>query len=211
MLRHPLAGAPVLAAALLLGAAPAHADDPAAPATPAAPAPPAAWTDGITFGAQIEAGISGNPRQSETPTSASSSPTIPTPVLLNQVLLTVARDIPKDASGWDVGFRLQGMFGSDARYTHFLGIADYAIDQRTQLDVTEASVAVRVPVLQGLDLKVGLYPTPLGFETIDPSHQPVLFALLHLQLRHPAEARRRAGRAARHRPSSTSTAASTPA
>ena len=85
---------------------------------------------------------------------------------------SAGRDIPKDATGWDFGFRLQGMVGTDARYTHFLGVADYALSGRYQLDVVEASASVHAPVLQGLDVKAGLYPTPLGFETIDPSTNP---------------------------------------
>ena len=63
-------------------------------------------------------------------------------------------------------------YGTDARYTHFLGVFDYALAERYQFDIVEASVSVHAPVLAGLDVKAGLYPTPLGFETIDPSTNP---------------------------------------
>jgi hypothetical protein len=58
------------------------------------------------------------------------------------------------------------MYGSDARYTQFL-----SIDARYQFDVVEANVQAHPPWLTegGIDLKAGQYPTPLGYETIDPS------------------------------------------
>jgi hypothetical protein len=142
-----------------------------APASPATPAAPAAWSDAITLGAQIEGGVTFNPAGPKTNFGQlfTDHPNQPT---LNQVLATFARDIPKGTSGWDVGFHFTGLYGSDARYTHSLGVFDYALSQRYQFDVVEASASVRVPVLGGLDVKAGIYPTPLGFETIDPSTNP---------------------------------------
>jgi hypothetical protein len=64
------------------------------------------------------------------------------------------------------------MYGSDARYTQFLGELNRVNpDDRYQLDVVEANVLAHVPWLTegGMDLKFGQYPTPLGYETIDPS------------------------------------------
>ena len=47
-------------------------------------------------------------------------------------------------------------------------------NQRYQFDVVEANVLAHLPWLTegGIDLKVGQYPTPLGYETIDPSTNP---------------------------------------
>ena len=47
-------------------------------------------------------------------------------------------------------------------------------NQRYQLDVVEANVLAHLPWITagGIDLKVGQYPTPLGYETIDPSTNP---------------------------------------
>ncbi len=67
------------------------------------------------------------------------------------------------------------MYGSDARYTQFLGELNRVDpEQRYQLDVVEANLLFHLPVLTGggIDLKVGQYPTPLGFEVIDPSLNP---------------------------------------
>ena len=153
-------------------AAPAHAQTaPAATASPAAPAAPAAWADAITWGLQIEGGITFNPAGPKT-NFGQLFTDHPNQVELNQTLVTFARDIPKTATDWDVGFHFTGLYGSDARYTHFLGVFDYALAERDQFDIVEASASVHVPVLVGLDVKAGLYPTPLGFETIDPSTNP---------------------------------------
>jgi hypothetical protein len=90
---------------------------------------------------------------------------------LNQILLTAQRPIDPADPGFQWGFKLQFMYGSDARYTQFLGELNRVVpDQRYQFDVVEANVQMRLPVLAGgLDLKAGQYATPIGFETIDPS------------------------------------------
>ena len=158
--------------ALPASAQPAPAPAPAPAAAPATP-PPDCWglIPGIKCSAQIEAGVSFNPQNAATNwgqlfTDHANQPT------LNQMVLGIERDIPKDATSWDYGFKFSGLYGSDARYTHFLGIANYLTSDRYQLDVVEASVSVHAPLLVGLDVKAGLYPTPLGFEYIDPSLNP---------------------------------------
>jgi len=90
--------------------------------------------------------------------------------ILNQVLATVSRDADAKATSLDVGFKLQLMYGSDARIVHTLGVFDQLIHDRNQLDVVEANVTMRIPSLfkNGLDLKAGIFPTPLGVELIDP-------------------------------------------
>ena len=163
-----VAPAPAPATAAPASTAPA----PTAAAAPATPAAPAAWSDSIKLGLQLEGGVSFNPQAPKTNWGQllTDHPNQPT---LNQAMVTFSRDIPKDVSDWDVGFHFTGMYGSDARYTHFLGVFNYVTDNRYQLDVVEASVSVHIPVLAGgIDVKAGLYPTPIGFETIDPSTNP---------------------------------------
>ena len=171
---------PVLLAAALAAApavlAPAHAQNtetkPAAVTEPATPAAPATWSSGITLGAQIEGGFSWNPSYprgrnnfGQLFTDRANEP------ILNQILLTAARPLDLKAPGYDIGFKLQGLYGSDARYTHLLGVFNHAINNRLQLDIMEANILVHTPWLTegGIDFKVGLFPTPLGVETIDPS------------------------------------------
>jgi hypothetical protein len=167
----------LLAAALGLGAAPAFADDQAAPATPAAPAaapaapkPPPSWWDNFKVSGYVEFGITGNPDESAGNLNVGHLFTDKAnEFMFNQGSLIVERD-PDTSGGFDWGFRFQGMVGSDARYTHFLGEGDYGSSDIIQFDVLEASWDAHLPFFTagGEDLKVGQFATLLGAETIDP-------------------------------------------
>jgi hypothetical protein len=91
--------------------------------------------------------------------------------VLNQLLVTAEKPLDPAATDYAMGYRLQGMFGTDARYTHFLGELDRDVSDRTQLDVVEAWVNIHTPWLTdgGVDLKIGQFVTYLGSEYIDPS------------------------------------------
>jgi hypothetical protein len=89
--------------------------------------------------------------------------------LLNQFLLTLEKPIDsKKASEFQLGFKLQGMYGTDARYTHFLGEFDRVTHQREQFDVVEAFFNIHLPILtkDGVDVKIGQYVTLEGVEVI---------------------------------------------
>ena len=167
--------APATAAAIFAAVAPLASSPPAhaqqAPAPAAAPAAPAAWTDTLKFSGYLEAGITGN---FDAPsdginfghlfTDRANSP------LLNQFSLIAERPLDPKATGYDFGFRLQGMYGSDARFTHFLGELDRTVKSREQFDIVEANVQAHLPVLTegGIDVKLGQYVTLEGAEVIDP-------------------------------------------
>ncbi len=129
---------------------------------------------GITLGGEIEGGATFNPASPSRGLNFGQLDTDKANTfLLNQVLLTLQRQTdPKN--GWDWGFKLQLQYGSDSRYTHIIGDLDHVTSDRYQPDIAEASVSVHMPVLTegGVDLKVGQYPSPLGFETIEPSGNP---------------------------------------
>ncbi|MGA3400619.1 MAG: outer membrane beta-barrel protein [Acetobacteraceae bacterium] len=173
---HAQTAAPAPPAAPPAASGTATTEAPAA--APAAEAPPPGfWINGIHLSAQIEGGFTINPA---TPDSGvnyghlfddrANQPE------LNQILLTANKPLDPKATGFDWGFKLQGMYGSDARYTHFLGIFDQAPgpDYRNQFDIVEANVLLHLPFPTegGMDVKAGLFPTPLGYETIDPSTNP---------------------------------------
>jgi len=136
-------------------------------ATP--PAAPAAWIDTLTVSGAVEAGLTVNPAYPPNGLNFgflfNDRSNIP---LLNQTLLTVQRPIDPAATGYDFGFKIQLMYGSDARYTHFLGELDYAIDARNQFDVVEAYSISHLPWLfsGGIDIKIGQYVTLEGAEVI---------------------------------------------
>ncbi|MEE3625171.1 outer membrane beta-barrel protein [Nitrospirillum sp. BR 11752] len=151
------------ACALVLAAGAARADD-----TLAAP------TD-ITISGLVEAGITAaNHGLDRGPNYGHLFTDRTDQLVLNQAVGTIAKDAGSgDDFGW--GFKLQGLYGTDARYTHFLGELDRAIGERTQLDIVEANLTAHIPRVAGgsLDLKVGQYASPLGAETIVASGNPL--------------------------------------
>lgn len=128
------------------------------------------WSSGIKLGLQLQGGIVGNPTVPDRGVNFGQLFTdLPNRPLLNQLILSAARDIDPKATGYDFGFKLALLYGSDARIIQTLGIFDRLIHDRNQLALLEASVTARLPWLgNGIDVKVGNFPTPLGFETIDP-------------------------------------------
>ena len=141
-------------------------------AEPAPTPPPASWWDTFTVGGTVEAGVTMN---SDNPadglnfghlfTDKANTP------LFNQLLLTAQRPLDPKATGYDFGFKLQLMYGSDARYTHYLGEADYALNELNQFTPIEAWAIAHLPWLfsGGIDIKAGQFVTLEGAETIDPT------------------------------------------
>jgi Putative beta-barrel porin-2, OmpL-like. bbp2 len=153
-------------------AVPAAAPAPAAAAPAPAPAAPAAY---LKISGHIEAGITANSVAQHQPNALnwgrlfddkSNAP------LLNQAMLTVEHAPDSSAKKVDWGFRVQGVYGSDARYTHALGVFNYSVDSVNQFDLFEANVQAHVPVKfapGGIDVKAGIYPTLEGVEVMDAS------------------------------------------
>ncbi len=151
---------------------PAYAQAPAA--APAAPAAPAAWSDTLKFGLQIEGGILGNTASPKNGVNFGQLFTDKSnDFQLNQVLATITRPLDPKATGYDFGFKIQGLAGTDARYTRWVQSGNQG-KSRIQGDVVEANVLLHTPWMTegGIDFKVGMYSTPMGAETIDPSTNP---------------------------------------
>ena len=90
--------------------------------------------------------------------------------VMNQAVVTAERTLDPKV-GFDWGFKLQLLFGTDARYIHSLGLLDHTMGTSLyQPDIPEAYLNLHFPTLTegGLDLKLGKFVTPVGFETIDP-------------------------------------------
>jgi hypothetical protein len=148
----------------------------AAYAADVAPAkPPPSWWDTFTIYGVIEAGLVVNPADPANGLNFGSLYTDKAnSLLLNQFQVTATRPIDSTSKDYDFGFKFQGIYGSDARYTHFLGELDYAIDSRYQLDIVEANVQAHLPwfagyLSGGIDVKVGQFISLQGEETIDPT------------------------------------------
>jgi hypothetical protein len=147
----------------------------ASPSPAAAASAPKSWENTIKLSAQFEAGIAGNPAG---PSDGLNFGQLYTDKAnqfeLDQILLTAERDIDPSTTGFAWGFKFQLLYGSDGRYTQLLGEMNHAFDSRYQLAFPEADFSFHLPVLTsgGVDLKVGQYPSPIGYETIDPKNNP---------------------------------------
>ena len=92
--------------------------------------------------------------------------------MLNDAILTIQRQTDPNATGYDFGFVIQGDFGTNSRYTHYLGQGEYWINSSYQFDILQADVLVHTPWLTpgGIDWKLGEWPTIEGAESFtDPS------------------------------------------
>ena len=150
---------------------PAYAADVAPGPALVAPPPPADWWSTVKFDAMVEGGFPGNPAGPPNPpgnfgqlfTDRANM------FLMNQLLLTAHRDVDETKS-WDVGFKFQFMYGTDARYTRYLGEFPNAVDGNYAPAIQEAWVDVKTPWFGkgGTDFKIGQFVTPMGEEVIDP-------------------------------------------
>jgi hypothetical protein len=93
--------------------------------------------------------------------------------VMNQAVITAERTLDPKV-GFDWGFKLQLMFGTDARYTRSLGLREDGTGSLYQADVVEVYLSLHLPVLTegGVDVKLGKFVTLEGAETIDPRANP---------------------------------------
>jgi hypothetical protein len=84
---------------------------------------------------------------------------------LDVVKLVIAR--PEDTNTWSAGYEVDLLFGPDAvNYNTTAGAAksDYAIKQ--------AFITLSTPIGNGLDWKIGVFDSPLGYEVFDTGSNP---------------------------------------
>jgi hypothetical protein len=94
--------------------------------------------------------------------------------VMNQAVITAERALDPKV-GFDWGFKLQFLFGTDARYIHSLGLLDHAMRSSLyQPDIPEVYLSLHFPIVTegGIDLKLGKFVTLEGAETIDPRTNP---------------------------------------
>ncbi len=165
----------VAAAALIAGSAFAADVDAAKKKEP--PAPPPSWWDAVTITGYLEGSETANFAAPFNKLNFGRLFDDRTGPMFNQAILTVQRPLDPKATGYDFGFKVQGMVGEDARYTHYLGELDYAIHSRTQLDVVEAHALAHLPWVTpisqgGIDVKLGQWVTLEGAEVISAPDNP---------------------------------------
>lgn len=187
------AGALAVLGALALPAA-VHADEPAAAAAPTAPPPTAPAL--TTYAAENLLGmepaldrlgikVSGWVEQSYTYNFHNTLDNFNNArvfdntdgYLLNQVGLNIERDVTADPKKFDLGGRIEALYGNDASLIHsayLFGPTDsqWQGDDR-QFDPEQFYVQAHLPVGNGLNVTVGKFDTTLGYEVIDAPGNPL--------------------------------------
>jgi hypothetical protein len=133
------------------------------------------WWKTFAITGYIDAGIMGNPTGSNSGVNfgrlfddRANRPE------LNQASVLITRPLDPNADDFDYGFILQPMFGTDARYTHLLGLFSRSINNVNQVTMIEADGLMHLPwtLGGGTDVKIGIFPSPLSAETTVPSTNP---------------------------------------
>ena len=99
---------------------------------------------------------------------------------LDVIKLSIAK--PQDESPWAAGYQLDLLFGPDAVGYNNSANATTTVDGRgrrtysgstmTDFAIKQAYVVLRTPVGNGIDWKVGVFDSPLGYESFDAGNDP---------------------------------------
>lgn len=99
--------------------------------------------------------------------------------MLNQIDIAVERTVDPSQKKWDLGGKVEFIWGEDSGLIHSNGLFDWYRLQRasgashnspeTQWDLNQAYLDLAVPVGNGLRVRAGKIVTLLGWETINPT------------------------------------------
>ena len=85
----------------------------------------------------------------------------------NLDVVSLALEKPLDEGNWSAGYKAELLFGPDAN-----ALATVSSGEPADFAIKQAYVALRAPVGNGLDFKVGVWDTPIGYETFDAGKNP---------------------------------------
>jgi len=91
----------------------------------------------------------------------------------NQTVVFIERAIDTKKNQFQIGGRMEWMWGSDARVIHSNGLFDhYGVNDgpENQFDLTQLYIDLYFPIGNGLTVRAGKFVTLLGAETIDPNN-----------------------------------------
>ncbi|MEI6745963.1 MAG: porin [Methylococcaceae bacterium] len=96
-------------------------------------------------------------------------------VQLNQLNLFIQRAVATEGTGWDFGGRFDAMFGTDSIFTQSYGalaghwdlnLLGNSTNRFYDLALPQAYGEIYAPIGNGLNIKVGHFYTPIGYETV---------------------------------------------
>ncbi|HEX3358619.1 MAG TPA: porin [Tepidisphaeraceae bacterium] len=100
----------------------------------------------------------------------------------SQADLQISRSVDATKGKFDIGFMVEWIYGSDARLIHSNGLNFYGPNNANvglqpgpneQFDLVQANVQLAIPVGTGLTITAGKFVTLLGYETINPTGNPL--------------------------------------
>jgi len=98
-------------------------------------------------------------------------------LLLNQIDLTIERRVDRKPV-FDVGGRVEWLYGADAGIIHSNGLFDYydgIRNPKNQLDLPQAYLDVIIPIAdKGLQVRAGKFENFVGYESINPNSPNVV-------------------------------------
>lgn len=142
----------------------AHADAPAGPAP--------SWASTIKVSGHLDVGLTVN---TTTPDNGINFGNVDNDranqLVMNGLALNIERDVDTSAKTPDFGFKVQGVYGTDSRYTQLIGEFNRITNSRETFDITEAHVDAHLPYFTaaGMEVHAGVLPTLEGIEVMDPT------------------------------------------
>lgn len=126
---------------------------------------------GLSLDGWVEAGFAINPKD---PDNRSNTPVTfndrANEFHLHSLYTSFARDVDKSKDDWDIGFRADLLFGTDARFTLHENLDDNLISDSTseyyKLSFPQLYVDLFVPIGNGLTASIGHFYTIIGKEMI---------------------------------------------
>jgi hypothetical protein len=87
----------------------------------------------------------------------------------NLDVIQVRLEKPLDEAEWSAGYRIDLWAGPDA---NILGTQSVLSTGKSDFAIRQAYVALRAPVLNGLDFKIGVFDSLLGYESVESPNNP---------------------------------------
>ena len=141
---------------------------------------------GVKFGGWVNGGATFNPSQTDGFNGPVTFADQANRAQLNQLNIFMERAVKTEGKRWDVGFRADFMFGTDAIFTQAYGNPAFDVNNGRGLSdrgnwdlgiccnslrtygiaIPQAFAEVYVPIGNGLNVKAGHFYTPIGYETV---------------------------------------------
>ncbi|HVM49002.1 MAG TPA: outer membrane beta-barrel protein [Candidatus Acidoferrum sp.] len=124
---------------------------------------------GTTISGTVDTSMEWNPGAGayNVPPYKFNSPSMANGFNLDVVQLTIEK--PLDETDWAAGYRADLWFGP---YANQLGTQSILSSGASDFAIRQAYVALRAPIGNGLDFKVGVFDSIIGYESVDASKDP---------------------------------------